>query len=77
MPVPLWDELLSILSSFQRCHPCIFRMCVLSCASLRREVPEIADFRDLVIFTVWDILVHDAICPACFLVIRASFEDDQ
>ena len=31
--------------------PCIFRMCVLSCASLRREVPEIADFRDLVIFT--------------------------
>ena len=77
MPVSPSYVLLRILSSFQGCNPCIFRMCVVTCASLQSEAPGKSVFRDLVIFTVWDILVHDAICSACFLVFRGSFEDDQ
>ena len=70
--------LLRILSSFQRCNPCIFRMCVVTCASLQSEAPGKSVFRDLVVFTKSGIfLVHDAICSCCFLVIRASFEDVQ
>ena len=77
MPVSPSYVLLRILLSLQRCNPCIFRMCVVTCASLQSEAPGKSVSRDLVVFTVWDYLVHDAICSACFLVIRASFEDDQ
>ena len=58
--------------------PCIFVINVVTCASLQREAPGKCVFRDLVVFTKSGIiLVHDAICSACFLVIRAPFEDDQ
>ena len=50
MPMSSTYVLLRVLPSFQRCNPCIFVMCVVTRTSLRREVPEIADFRDLVIF---------------------------
>ena len=69
MPMSPSYVLLSILLSFQRCNPCMFRMCVVTCASLQSEAPGKSVFRDLV--------VRDAICSACFLVLRASFEDDQ
>ena len=53
-------------------------MCVVTCASLQSEAPGKSVFRDLVVLTKsWDYLVHDAICSAYFLAIRASFEDDQ
>ena len=68
---------LRVLSSFQRCNPCIFRMCVVSSASLQSGALAKSVFRDLVISLSWDCLSHDAICSGRFLVIRASFEDDQ
>ena len=78
MPVSSTYVLLRVLSSFQRCNPCIFVMCVVPSASLQSEAPGKSVFRDLVVFTKsWDCLVHDAICSGRFLVIRASFEDDQ
>ena len=49
MPVSPSYVLLRILSSLQRCNPCIFRMCVVTCASLQSEAPGNSVFRDLVI----------------------------
>ena len=76
MPVSSSYVLLRVLSSIQRCNPCIFVMCVVTNTRLQSGAFVNADFRDLV-KTVWDCLVHDAICSGCFLVICASFEDDQ
>ena len=77
MPVSSTYVLLRVLSSFQRCNPCIFRMCVVTCASLQSGALANSVFKDLLISLSWDCLSHDAICSCCFLVIRASFEDDQ
>ena len=49
MPMSPIDVLLRILSSLQRCNPCIFVMCVVTCASLQSEAPGNSVFRDLVI----------------------------
>ena len=78
MPVSSSYVLLRVLSSFQRCNPCILRMCVVTCASLQSEAPGKSVFRDLVVFTKSGIIY--LILPyvhVVFLVIRASFEDDQ
>ena len=41
--------LLRVLSYFQRCNPCIFRMCVVTSASLQSGALANSVFRDLVI----------------------------
>ena len=41
--------LLRVLSSFQRCNPCIFVICVVTCASLQSGALANSVFRDLVI----------------------------
>ena len=48
MPVSPSYVLLSILSSLQRCNPCIFRMCVVTSASLQSGALGKSVFRDLV-----------------------------
>ena len=44
MPVPLWDVLWSILSSLQRCLPCIFVINVVTSTSMQTRLRDIADF---------------------------------
>ena len=51
MPVSPSYVLLSILSSFQRCNPFIFVMCVVTSASLQSGALANSVFRDLVVFT--------------------------
>ena len=51
MPVSPSYVLLSILSAIQRCNPCIFRMCVVTCASLQSGALANSVFGDLVVFT--------------------------
>ena len=41
--------LLRVLSSIHRCNSCIFRMCVVTCASLQSGALANSVFRDLVI----------------------------
>ena len=41
--------LLRVLPSLQRCNPCIFRMCVVTCANLQSGALAKSVFRDLVI----------------------------
>ena len=60
---------------FSEVQPMFFVMCVVSSASLQSGARANSVFRDLVIS--WSCLSHDAICSCCFLVIPASFEDDQ
>ena len=53
-------------------------MYVVTSASLPSEALGNSDFRDLAIpLKEFSCLSHDAICSCCFLVIRASFEDDK
>ena len=47
MPMSCTYVLLRVLSSFQRCNPCIFVMCVVTSTSLQRGAFVNADFRDL------------------------------
>ena len=55
-----------------------FVMCVVTSKSLQSGAFVNADFRDLAISTKSLICLSQyAICSCCFLVIRASFEDDQ
>ena len=49
MPMSSTYVLIRVLSSFQRCNPCIFRMCVVTCASLQSGALANSVFRDLVI----------------------------
>ena len=49
MPMSSTHVLLRVLSSFQRCNPCIFVMCVVPSASLQSEALGNSVFRDLVI----------------------------
>ena len=49
MPVSSSYVLLRVLSSIQMCNPCIFRMCVVTCASLQSGALAKSVFRDLVI----------------------------
>ena len=49
MPVSPSYVLLSILLSFQRLNPCIFRMCVVTSASMQSGALANSVFRDLVI----------------------------
>ena len=77
MPLSSTYVLLRVLSSFQRCNPRIFRMYVVTCASLQSGALANSVFRDLVFSLSWSYLSYMAICSCCFLVIRASFEDDQ
>ena len=49
MPMSPIDVLLRILLSFHRCNPCIFVMCVVTCASLQSGALAKSVFRDLVI----------------------------
>ena len=49
MPVSSTCVLLRVLSSFQRCNPCIFVMCVVTSASLQSGALANSVFRDLVI----------------------------
>ena len=49
MPVSSSYVLLRVLSYIQRCNPCIFRMCVVTCASLQSGALANSVFRDLVI----------------------------
>ena len=49
MPVSSTYVLLRVLSSFQRCNPCIFVMCEVTSASLQSEALGNSVFRDLVI----------------------------
>ena len=77
MPLSSTCVLLYVLPSIQRCNPCIFVICVVTCASLQSGALANSIFKDLVISLSWDCLSHDAICSCRFLVIRASFEEDQ
>ena len=47
MPMSSTYVLLRVLSSFQRCNPCIFVISVVSSTSLESETLGNADFRDL------------------------------
>ena len=47
MPMSSTYVLLRVLSSFQRCNPCIFVMCVVTSTSLQSGAFVNADFRDL------------------------------
>ena len=49
MPMTSTYVLLRVLPSFQRCNPCIFVMCVVTCASLQNGALDNSVFRDLVI----------------------------
>ena len=49
MPMSSTYVLLRVLSSFQRCNPCIFVMCVVTSASLQSGALANSVFRDLVI----------------------------
>ena len=49
MPVSSTCVLLRVLSSFQRCNPCIFVMCGVTSASLQSGALGNSVFRDLVI----------------------------
>ena len=49
MPVSSTCVLLRVLSSLQRCNPCIFRMSVVTSASLQSGALANSVFRDLVI----------------------------
>ena len=49
MPVSSSYVLLRVLSSFQRCNPCIFVMCVVTSASLQNGALSNSVFRDLAI----------------------------
>ena len=49
MPASSTCVLLRVLSSFQRCNPCIFVMCVVTSASLQSGALANSVFRDLVI----------------------------
>ena len=49
MPMSSTYVLLRVLSSFQRCNPCIFVMSMVTSASLQSEALGNADFRDLAI----------------------------
>ena len=49
MPVSSTCVLLRVLSSFQRCNPCIFVMCEVTSANLQSEALGNSVFRDLVI----------------------------
>ena len=49
MPVSSSYVLLRVLSSFQRGNPCIFRMYVVTCASLQSGALANSVFRDFVI----------------------------
>ena len=49
MPMGPTYVLLRVLSSIQRCNPCIFRMSVVTCASLQISALANSVFRDLVI----------------------------
>ena len=48
MPLSSTYALLRVLSSFQRCNPCIFLMCVVSSTSLESGALGNPDFSDLV-----------------------------
>ena len=48
MPMSPTYVLLRVLSSFQRCNPCIFVMCVVTSASLQSGALGKSVFRDLV-----------------------------
>ena len=49
IPMSSTCVLLRVLSSFQRCNPCIFVMCMVACASLQSGALANSVFRDLVI----------------------------
>ena len=49
MPMSTTYVLIRVLSSFQMCNPCIFVMCVVTCASLQSGALANSVFRDLVI----------------------------
>ena len=49
MPMSSTYVLIRVLSSFLRCNPCIFLMCVVTSASLQSEALGSADVRDLAI----------------------------
>ena len=49
MPMSSTYVLLRVLSSFQRCNPCIFVMCVVTSTSLQSGALANSVFRDLVI----------------------------
>ena len=53
MPLSSTYVLLRVLSSLQRCNPCIFVMCVVTITSLQSEALGSADFRDLAIPSPW------------------------
>ena len=47
MPMSSTYVLLRVLPSFQRCNPCIFVMCVVTCTSLQSGALSNSVFRDL------------------------------
>ena len=77
MPLSSTYVLLRVFPSFQRCNPCIFVTCVVTSTSLQSGAFVNADFRDFAIPQSLICFYQYAICSCCFLVIRASFEDDQ
>ena len=46
MPLCSTYVLLYALSSFQRCHPCIFLTCVVTITSMQSRLRDVSDFRD-------------------------------